>query len=122
MAHKFSVGDIIIGNVMANRYGITCEGYVGIVISVDRDDWDWSCGGLHTTGSDGDDMDYLWEDGLNYEDPIIISGYDEDRGVTNGDEFCVSASCFDLIRNAFCPTISPDVESLSNVDDFIGSF
>lgn len=35
-AAKFKVGDIVIGNHQANRYGITVEGWKGYVVKIDR--------------------------------------------------------------------------------------
>lgn len=34
---KFKVGDMVIGNASANRYGITTEGWIGKVVEVDTD-------------------------------------------------------------------------------------
>lgn len=33
---KFNVGDKVIGNAKANKYGITCEGWEGVVVSTDH--------------------------------------------------------------------------------------
>ena len=36
---KFNVGDIVIGNSFANRYAITNEGWIGVVVEVREEDF-----------------------------------------------------------------------------------
>ncbi|NDD98086.1 MAG: hypothetical protein EBZ93_11410 [Actinobacteria bacterium] len=37
---KFKVGDVVIGNKLANDYGITVEGWKGVVVEIDEEDTD----------------------------------------------------------------------------------
>ena len=129
MEHKFNVGDIVIGNELADCYGVTCTDRVGLVVSVDPADDDWSCGG------EVDDIyeyskEEMWEDFTNtydctehHDKGFIIRLFEDDdpSGDLDDDYFIVSERRFDYVGTIFgCFDVNQ--ESDGNIGDFINGF
>lgn len=143
MAHKFQVGDIVIGNVLARRYGVTGEGKFGIVICTNKSDHDWSVGGLFHKDSLWDartdeEKDAQWCYGTDDADFIIclLSHIPRDCGYTIKDiaahslditedmlddtVFAVRSDCFDVIGTVLQPQCiyGDDVGLSTFIDEF----
>ena len=130
MEHKFNVGDIVVGNELASCYGITGTGSVGLVVSIDPENDDWSCGGEIDDTLDCSAKEEIWdcfmydEDCTEHHDKgFIIRLFEDDdpNGDLCDDCFSVSERRFNYIGTIF-GRFDVDLESDGNIGDFISEF
>lgn len=131
MDHKFQVGDIVRGNHKAKRYGVTGMGSIGIVVSTDRNNYDWSINGLlndhcYPENLSDHEKEREWSYGLHDADFIIclISNSDDIAGdlpsIMDNSVFTVCSECFDLVENVLANhcDAGDDVGLSTFIDEF----